>query len=107
MAKKNGWGGRRPNSGRKPKVKEMELIEKLDKLINPEDAILSLNKLINKLDIAAIRLYLEYRFGKPKNQVDITTQGERIHNFNLSNLTDEQLEVVLKLYDTGEHTDTD
>ena len=107
MAKKNEWGGRRPNSGRKPKAEEMELIEKLDKLIDPEDAIISLNKLINKLDIAAIRLYLEYRFGKPKNQVDITSQGERIHNFNLSNLTDEQLEVVLKLYDTGEHTNTD
>lgn len=107
MAKKNGWGGRRPNSGRKPKAKEMELIEKLDKLIDPEDAIISLNKLISKLDIAAIRLYLEYRFGKPKNKVDVTTQGERIHNFNLSNLTDEQLEIVLKLYDTGEHTDTD
>lgn len=40
-------------------------------------------------------------------KIDHTSQGERIHNFNLSNLTDEQLEVVLKLYDTGEHTDTD
>lgn len=104
---KKGWGGKREGAGRRPKAEELEIIKKLDSLIDADDAIISLNKLIKKLDIAAIRLYMEYRFGKPKNSVDMTSGGERLQGFNLSNLSDEQLQIVLKLYDAGEPTDTD
>lgn len=92
-------GGRRPGAGRPKKSDEKKLIERLDRLIDPDKAIEVLGKLISKQDIKAIRLYLEYRFGKPNTKVDVTTGGEKLQGFNLSKLTDEQLAVILKLHD--------
>lgn len=78
---KNGHGGRRKNSGRKPKSTEIELIERLDNIIESDAAIKQLGKLINRGNFNAIKLYLEYRFGKPKDSVDITSNGDSI-SFN-------------------------
>lgn len=102
---KNGWGGRREGGGRPKKSDESKLIERLDNIIDQDKAIDALNSLIQKKDIKAIRLYFEYRYGKPNQKVDVTTDGERLNDFNLANLTDEQLKVVLKLYE-GQHPNT-
>lgn len=36
------------------------------------------NKAIDKQDINAAKLYLEYYLGKPKESLDVTSDGERI-----------------------------
>lgn len=50
--------------GRAPKVTELELIERL----SPFDgiALKELEKGIKRVEFAFIKLFLEYRFGKPK-----------------------------------------
>lgn len=105
MAKKNGWGGKRDNSGRNPKAKELEIIEKLDNSVDPELPFKTLNKLIKEENFNALKLYFEYRYGKPKDSIDITSGDEQIQNFNLSKLTEKELSVILKLHE-GFDTDT-
>lgn len=76
MAKKNGWGGPRPGAGRPPKADEIELIEKLGPL--EPIAFEALKKKLGEADTAAVKLFFEYRFGKPKQSVDVTSKGDRI-----------------------------
>jgi len=65
-----GHGGKRPGSGRKPKSEEIELIEKLKPL---EDlAFAALKEGLEKKDFKFVQLYMNYRFGKPKETKDIT-----------------------------------
>ncbi len=65
----NTHGGKRQGAGRKPKAEEQEIIEKLDLLIKSDEAIKILKDLIKDRNFNAIKLYLEYRFGKPKETV--------------------------------------
>lgn len=71
-------GGARPGSGRKSKADEIKLIEMMDSIFAPEDAWQKLYELA-QTDIVALKLWMEYRYGKPKQQVDVTTQGESIN----------------------------
>ena len=74
-------GGSRPGSGRKPKIEEIALIEKLDSAIDQDDVLEVLSTLIMQSgDFRALQLYFQYRFGKPKESVDVTTNGE---SFNM------------------------
>ncbi|MEM0173589.1 MAG: hypothetical protein QXI16_03680 [Sulfolobaceae archaeon] len=97
MAKKH--GGARKGAGRKPKADEIKLIERLDNIIDSDEVIRKLNELIKDGNYQAIRTYLEYRYGKPKNNIDITSGNEVIPNFNLSHLTEKELSIILKLYE--------
>lgn len=99
MDKRRNNGGKRKGAGRKPKATEILIIEKLDNIIDSDDVVRSLRGLIKKGDFNAIKLYFEYRFGKPKNSVDITSGDEPIRNFNLSNLSETELSIILKLHD--------
>ena len=65
-------GGLRKGAGRKPKDKEQKLIESLDNIIDLNRAIETLKELVYGGDIRAMQLFLNYRFGKPKETVDIT-----------------------------------
>jgi hypothetical protein len=76
-------GGTRPNAGRKPKDQEQKLIERLDNIINSDDVLLSLKELIEEKNLNAIKLYLEYRFGKPKDEVTAIIQKD---DFNIKDL---------------------
>ena len=106
--KKNKHGGARKGAGRKPKAEEQKLIERLDNIINSDEAIEKLKMLINKPDLAAIRLYFEYRFGKPKDSIDVTSSDASIQSFNLSNLTEKELAIILKLHEKQrDNTDLD
>lgn len=73
-----GHGGARKGAGRKPKIQELELIEKLDNIIKYDDVIEKLKGLINDNNFNAIKLYLEYRFGKPKETVNSNVNFENI-----------------------------
>jgi len=71
-------GGKRENAGRKPKADEIKLIESMDKVAMPDHVIELLWGKCLEGDVRAIKLWFEYRFGMPKQKVDITTDGEKI-----------------------------
>lgn len=65
-------GGRREGAGRKPKVKEADLIDRLDSIIDSDTVLSKLMELAHDGDMRAIKLYMEYRYGKPKETVHNT-----------------------------------
>jgi len=70
MAGKNGnWGGIREGQGRPPKAKEHQLIEKLTPL--DEVAFKALAEALEDAQGWAVKLFMEYRFGKPRETKDI------------------------------------
>lgn len=71
MDKRKNNGGARSGAGRKPKAKELELIERL----TPYDdtAITQLMKGVENGTFACIKLFMEYRYGKPKEQLKLET----------------------------------
>lgn len=75
----NGHGGARPGGGRKPKADEIKLIEQMDAIAAPSEAWAALWAKVQDGDTQAIKTWLEYRYGKPKQQLDVTTDGEKIN----------------------------
>ena len=71
-------GGARPGAGRKPKIQEIKVIEQMDAVSVPGEIWKALLYKVKEGDTAAIKLWLSYRFGMPKQQVDITSNGENI-----------------------------
>ena len=71
--KNNGGHSTKGFAGRPKKADELKLIEKLDALIDNEEVIKTLGKQITKGDSRAMNLYFGYRYGKPKESVDITS----------------------------------
>ena len=76
--KKDNRGGPRPNSGRPPKIQEIKLIEQMDAISVPDEIWKALLYKCQEGDTAAIKLWLSYRFGLPKQQIDVTTNGQNI-----------------------------
>ena len=74
-------GGAREGAGRPKKADEIKLIEKLDNLIDNDEVIRTLGKQILKGDSRAMSLYFGYRYGKPKESVDITSSEGFTVNF--------------------------
>ena len=69
----NGHGGAREGAGRKPKADELKLIEKLTPL---EDvAFKALSAGVKSGDFNFVKLYMEYRYGKPKQTIDANHSG--------------------------------
>lgn len=63
------------HSGRKPKTEEMALIEKLTPL---EDMVFDeLRKGIERGEFQYIRLWFQYRYGKPKQIAEISISQEQ------------------------------
>ena len=83
-------GGARQGAGRKPKSDEIKLIERLDNIIDQDSAIEQLGKLIDKGNQRAIELYFKYRYGLPRQKVDVTSDGEKI------------AAPTIQLYETGQ-----
>lgn len=76
-----GTGGKRKGAGRKPKADE----QKIRDLISPyiPGAIQKVVEIMNSAkqsrdQLAAAKLLIEYQFGKPKQETDITSGGEKI-----------------------------
>jgi hypothetical protein len=74
-------GGARQGAGRKPKADEAKLVERLDAIIDSNEALTQLGKLVAKGDMRAIQLYLSYRYGKPKESMDINSSEGLNINF--------------------------
>ena len=71
-------GGPRPNSGRPPKIQEVKLIEQMDANCVPNKIWEALSMKCAQGDTQALKLWLSYRFGLPKQQIDVTSNGEKI-----------------------------
>lgn len=104
---KSTWGGKRPNSGRKPLMGKEELLEvkaliaqhgseiavvdsKSNKPIKYVRVLYLLEKLYAlgvKGNIPAAKEYLDRVMGKAKDLVDITSAGEKINSLDESQLT--------------------
>ena len=68
-------GGRRENSGRKPRSVEDKLIEKLDNLIEADEVIMKMKEMAISGDFRAIQLYMAYRYGRPvEKQIQVQQQ---------------------------------
>lgn len=78
MTNKKGAGGARPGAGRKPKIQEIKLVEQMDAISVPDEIWKALLYKCKEGDTAAIKLWLSYRFGLPKQQIDVTTNGQNI-----------------------------
>lgn len=76
--KKDNRGGPRPNSGRPSKIQEIKLVEQMDRIAVPDEIWKALLYKIKEGDTQAIKLWLSYRLGLPKQQIDVTTNGESI-----------------------------
>lgn len=66
-------GGKRKNSGRKSKADELKLIEQMDAYMLPNELWSTLAELCRNKDRFALKTWIEYRYGKPKQSIDIET----------------------------------
>jgi len=77
-----GKGGARPNAGRKSKADEQRIRDLTSPYV--DGAIQKVVDIMTNADkssdqLAAAKLLLEYHFGKPKQQTDITSGGDKIN----------------------------
>ena len=66
----NKHGGARANSGRLKKDEVISLIETLDKIAVPDTVWKMLYAKVLDSDVNAIKLWLSYRYGMPKQVID-------------------------------------
>jgi hypothetical protein len=79
------FNGGHKTAGRKPKADEQKLIEKLTPLAPAAHA--ALNSALQDNEPWAVKLFFEYFYGKPKQQVDVTTLGESVNTQQALNIT--------------------
>ena len=84
--KKGRSGGARPNSGRPSKGEVINIRQILDDNIDVDVVIQKLLERIESGDQRAIELFLKYRAGLPKQEIDLNTTGEIDHNITLKGL---------------------
>jgi hypothetical protein len=70
-------GGKREGAGRKPKADEDKLIQKLSQL--DDKAFKCLEDGIKSGNYQYWNKFMEFRYGKPKERVDVTTGGETLN----------------------------
>jgi len=80
MSEDKKHGGTRIGAGRKPKIEEIALIEKLGPL--EESAFKALSKGLDDGDFPFVKLYFSYRFGNPKDSLDVTSNGDNIKSIS-------------------------
>ena len=81
MDKRKNNGGARQGAGRPLKADEIKLIKRLDAIIDKDEAVGKLGELVTKGDIRALQLYLSYRYGKPKESIDLNSSEGLNINF--------------------------
>ncbi|MNX23726.1 hypothetical protein D3C86_537310 [compost metagenome] len=109
---KDGRGGTREGAGRKPKADEektnsifLAMIKDVKRVDTDDEAKQALAKELMGFD-RGVMFIAEHLFGKPKEKLDLTSGDSPIKNFNLSQLTDQELSVILKLH-AGQPINTD
>jgi hypothetical protein len=85
MEQKKQHGGKRENSGRLKKDEVISLIEQMDAIAVPKDVWVKLYDKVKENDVQAIKTWLSYRYGMPKQTVDNNT-NLNINDFNLKDI---------------------
>jgi hypothetical protein len=85
MDKRKNNGGARENSGRLKKDDLVSLIESMDAVLVPEEAWKKLADKVKENDVQAIKTWLSYRYGMPKQTVDNNTTLN-VNDFNLKDV---------------------
>lgn len=85
--RKNNGGNK--NAGRKPKADEIKLIEQMDAVMIPHDVWEALSLKVESGDTQAIKTWLGYRYGMPKQIVEQTNT-----NIDAGKLTDEEIKKI-------------
>lgn len=78
--------GVKGKAGRKPKADEIKKIELMDSVLAPIEAWQALSELIREGDVSATKYWLDQRFGKAKETVDMK---QEISEKNLPSWMDE------------------
>ena len=75
-------GGKRKGAGRKPKAEELKIVNAATEAITKVHGSLQegFEALLNSEEPSLIKWVFEHAAGKPKETVDITTNGENINN---------------------------
>jgi len=63
-------GGKREGAGRKPKAEKMKLLERMDAILEDDEALKLLAEKVREGSLPAIKLWLAYRYGRPKDYVE-------------------------------------
>jgi len=87
MEKKH--GGARPNSGRLKKDEVISLIESMDANLVPDEVWKALADKVKEKDVNAIKTWLSYRYGMPKQTIDTKVE---VSNFDITKLYDSETE---------------
>lgn len=69
----NGGHSTKGKAGRKSRTEDEKLLENLQNYIGDEKAFKKLDEQIDKGNFRALQLYFQYRWGKPKESYDIST----------------------------------
>ena len=64
---------------------------------NAKDAAKAWMAKVRKADPALLKLFLEYKYGKPKQQMDLTTNGQSLNNSPMANLSAEKQAEILRM----------
>jgi len=78
--KNNGGHSTKGRAGRKPKAKEIAMLEAMDATLAPVEVWKRLADRVNDGSDTAIKTWLSYRYGQPKQSVDHTTDGDKIES---------------------------
>lgn len=85
MEQKKQRGGARSNSGRMKKDELISLIESMDAVLLPESVWIALSEKVEQKDVNAIKTWLQYRYGMPKQVIDQNT-NLNVNEVNLKEL---------------------
>ena len=80
------WGGSRPNSGRPTMGEVINIRQIMDEHIDIDVVMQKLYERIESGDHRAIELFMKYRAGLPKQEIDLNTTGEVDLNVTLKGL---------------------
>lgn len=78
-------GGARPNSGRMKKDEVISLIETMDLVKVPESVWKKLGERVEDGDTNAIKTWLQYRYGMPKQVID-QNNTHTINDFDIKDI---------------------
>lgn len=82
-------GGARVGAGRKPKAEEIAIAEQMDAIMIPNRVWSALSIKAIEGDVNAIKTWLGYRFGMPKQMIESTNL-----NIQEKDLTLEEIELI-------------
>lgn len=76
-------GGKREGSGRKPKADEEKLTLMMDRILSPDEFWKMVAAMAVTGEVQAVRIWAAYRYGQPKQSMDITSDGDKITDINI------------------------